>query len=182
MTDDWAWLPDGPRLLPPVGSIGLVKIRGGGGRAIRAMQWLNGDGFEDYEHAFVYVGNGEIVEAEPSGARVVPLSTYMGYEVLWIPCPQRYGAAVCAAARQFAADRVPYSWLDYGACGLHHLHIPAPGLRRYIETSKHMMCSQLADRAASLGGWKLFDDGRFDGYVTPGALFKRRRQLLGLAA
>lgn len=177
--DEWTWLPDGPRTLPPVGSIGLVRIKGGGGAVIRALQWMNGDGFEDFEHAFVYVGNGEVVEAEPSGAWVNQLSDYMGMEILWIPCPRQYGPAVAVAARGFAQNRVPYSWLDYGACGLHHLHIPAPGLQNYIKTSKHMMCSQLADRAACLGGWHLFQDNRWDGYVTPGALYQRRTVLIG---
>jgi len=34
------------------------------------------------------------------------------------------------------------------------------------------MCSQLADKAAQLGGWRIFDDGRWRGYVMPFDLAK----------
>jgi hypothetical protein len=66
----------------------------------------------------------------------------------------------------------PYSELDYLAQAAHRLHIPSKHLKAYVESSGHLICSQLADRAASLGGWHLFDDGRWDGYVPPCDLYK----------
>lgn len=160
--------------VPQPGDIGLTQISRWGGRAIRLGQWLNGDGYADYEHAFVVVAEAGtassdpvIVEAMPGGAQMVsnwhdPARTH------WLICPDEYREAVAAAARGFTG--VPYSWADYASLALHRLHVPAPHLRAYIRTSKHMICSQLADRAAMLGGWKLFDDGRWEGDVTPGDL------------
>jgi hypothetical protein len=169
-------VPVTPLYKPRQGDIGLTQISGYVGKGIRFAQWLNGDGFADYEHAFTYVGdvadigNDLIVEAEPGGALLSPLSRYRRNEVLWLPCPPGYGDAVAAAALSFRG--VPYSFLDYDAIALHHFHIPAPHLKAYIESSHHMICSQLCDRAAEIGGWNIFDDGRWPGFVTPGDLYR----------
>ena len=82
--------------MPDRGDIGLVAIEGGAGQLIRIGQWLNGDGYRDYEHAFVYVGDGEIVEAQPGGARLAQLSEYDGRPILWLPCPDEFRTAVAA--------------------------------------------------------------------------------------
>lgn len=165
---------------PQRGDIGLVRIEGYVGQLIRFGQWLNADGFKNYSHAFVYVGDGKIIEAMPGGALLSPLSRYDDQTVLWLRCPDQCGAAVAEAARSFGPQRdesghlikrgVPYSWTDYGALALHRFHIPTPHLKKFIARSKSMICSQLADRAARLGGWKIFDDGRDPGDVTPADL------------
>lgn len=155
---------------PQQGDIGLVRIHGAVGAGIRFAQWLNGDGFADFEHAFVYVGGGQLVEAEPGGARLAALAEYASERVVWLRAPLSCGPAVAEAARQLTG--VPYSFLDYEAIALHHFHIWAPGLKRYIGSTGHMICSQLADEAARRGGWKIFDDGRWPGYVTPGDLYR----------
>lgn len=174
---------------PKPGDIGLVRIDGYVGQLIRFGQWLNADGFANYSHAFVYVGDGKIIEAMPGGALLSPLSRYDDQVPLWLRCPEECGAAVAEAARSFGPQRdasgrlvkrgVPYSWADYGALALHRFHIPAPRLKRFIESSKSMICSQLADRAAQLGGWHIFDDGRDPGDVTPGDLTRLAEQQTG---
>jgi hypothetical protein len=135
---------------PRIGDIGITKISGVGGLAIRAGQWLNGDGFADYEHAFVIValepGTGDvgtIVEAMPGGA--VQVRNWHP-DTMYLRCP------------------------DDGAIALHRFRIPTPHLKRYIKRSKSMICSQLADHAAMAGGWHLFRDNRWEGDVTPGDL------------
>lgn len=161
---------------PRPGWIGLTQIEGEVGRAIRFGQWLNGDGFEDFEHVVVATDApaGEsglwIVEAEPGGARHVPLH-YDLAKMFWLrpPSPE-VGERVAAAA--IGLKGVPYSFLDYDALAMHRLHIPVPGLRTYIGDTGHMICSQLADEAARRGGWQLFADGRWPGYVTPGAIWE----------
>lgn len=166
--------------VPRPGDIGLVTMAGHVGRLIRVGQWLNGDGYARYEHAFVFVGDGEIIEAMPGGALLSRLARYDDQEILWLKCPREYGASVAAVARRYGPQfdeagklirkGIPYSVADYAALALHRFKIPTPLLKRYIERSKSMICSQLADRAAELGGWRIFDDGRWHGDVTPGDL------------
>jgi len=159
---------------PQPGDIGLTVITGAGGKAIRLGQWLNGDGFADVEHAFVVAKHRQglptvpwIVEAMPGGARYVK-NWHPADRTVYLRCPDEHRDAVAEAARDMIG--VPYSWADYGALALHRFHIPTPHLRHYIETSGHMICSQLADRAAEKGGWRLFADGRWHGDVTPADL------------
>lgn len=155
---------------PGLGYIGLTAISGGVGRAIRFGQWMNGDGWSDYQHAFVHVGNGKIVEAEPGGAIESYVSRYAEETVRWLRCPEVLGPGVADAARSLLGT--PYSFLDYGAIALHRLHVPAPHLKAYVQSSRHLICSQLCDEAAMLGGWHLFRDRRWPGFVTPGSLYR----------
>lgn len=150
---------------PQPGDVLCTQITGDVGRLIRFGQWLNGDGFADFEHCAIYIGNGQIVEAEPGGARIAELTEYDQRAVAWLRCPPQFGEAVAEAARGLVGT--PYSFLDYLAIALHRFHIPAPGLRKFIASRKHEMCSALADLAAMLGGWHWYDDGRWEGYVTP---------------
>lgn len=150
------------------GYIGLTNISGQAGLAVRIGQFLNGDGFSRFEHAFVDMGDGTIVEAMPGGARHVE-NWHPADKTIYLICPPQFGPAVASAALKYVG--VPYSAADYCALAAHRLHVPAPGLERYIESTGHMICSQLADRAACDGGWKIFGDERWPGYVTPGALY-----------
>ncbi|PYC86618.1 hypothetical protein C7C46_05650 [Streptomyces tateyamensis] len=143
------------------------------GRLIRIGQWLNGDGFADYEHAFLLVGDGEVIEAEPGGARQASLTEYTGRLIRWstgrfeLTNDQR--AAVIAAARGYL--KVPYSFLDYAALAAHRFRLPGSTLLRgYVADTRHQICSQLVDQCYQDAGIKLFDDGRWTGYVTPADL------------
>jgi hypothetical protein len=169
---------------PQLGDIGIVTIHGPGGGGIGFGEWLAGAGRNArWRHCFGVNGTAEqapfgyglpdvqvpsIVEAEPSGARMVALSQYDREPILWLRCPPQYGKAVAQALTSLIGTG--YSWPTYDAVGLHRLHIPAPGLRAYIEKSNRLICSQLVDLAAQRGGWKIFDDGRWNGYVIPSDL------------
>ncbi len=163
---------------PRKGWIGLTQISGEVSFMIRLMQWLNGDGFANFEHVLVVsdvVGSesgGEplimVVEAEPGGAVEVPFHYDLATTV-WIETPPEYCDGLVRAARSYL--NVGYSFLDYFACSLHRLHLPVPGLRAYIQATKHMICSQLADQAANDAGWHIFA-GIWQGYVTPGKFRK----------
>lgn len=166
----------GEQLAPGLGDIGVTTIHGPVGRLISLGEWLLGDGFTPYDHAFVHVGDGWIIEAEPGpdGARLAQLAEYNDRPILWLRCPDQYRAAVAHSARLLQGTR--YSAADYFAIAAHRLHLPLPGLRDYVAASGHAICSQLADRAAALGGWHLFRDGRWEGYVTPADLAKLSEQ------
>jgi hypothetical protein len=155
---------------PKPGDVGITTISGWGGRTVRILQWLNGDGIKRYAHAYVVTsvdddGTEWIVEAMPGGARHVK---NWHTDAVYLRCPDQYRSAVAAAA--LSLEGVPYAWSDYAAMALHRFHIPTPHLKRFIDTSSHMICSQLADRAAELGGWHIFKDHRWHGDVTPGDL------------
>jgi uncharacterized protein YycO len=159
------------RETPQPGDIGLTSITGPVGKLIRAGQWLNGDGFAPWEHAFIVLPGDQLIEAEPGGAQVAPLSEYDDREVLYVspagltPAQRK---AICDCALKYKG--VPYSFADYAALAAHRLHVPAPGLRSYIQSTGHQICSQLVDRAYLDAGVHLFNDKRWPGYVTPMAI------------
>jgi len=150
----------------------LIKI--GEWSALRARFFPRSvpSGSEDWEHAIFYVGGDKdmILEAEPGGAQLVPFH-YNPSDVLWsaentaldLTSEQR-GLASSIAAKYVGT---PYSFLDYEAIALHSLHIPAPGLKRYIKSTQHLICSQLADQCRQDMNSHLFNDNRWPGYVDP---------------
>ncbi len=174
--DQYGWTSYSPVPTSKPGRIGLTQIHGDLGKGIRFGQWLNGSGFEDYEHALMDLGDGTLIQAEPGkeGAQIRPLDMYTPEEVYW--CDNIYQTVDATTALGIAnyarqMQGIPYSFLDYDALFCHRLHIPVPGLRSYIASTHHMICSQLVDRAYNLGGVELFQN-RWDGYVTPGDLYK----------
>lgn len=157
--------------LPDPGDFGLVHMGGDAGKLIRLGQYLDGDGFADYEHAFIYVGNGMIVEAEPGGAKYVRIHyNDVLWSTGWLTIPDEQRIKIVNAAIAFQG--VPYSAMDYFAIAARRLKlgILVPGLREYVKTTKHMICSQLVDACYQQAGVQLFNDGRWPGYVTPAAL------------
>jgi hypothetical protein len=162
---------------PKPGDIGITTISGWGGKGIQAAQKLMGCPWDAKQHAFTVTEVSPtvtwIVEAMPDGARHV-VNWHRDDQTLYLRCPEEFRDGVATAARGLV--RTPYSWLDYQAIALHHLHIPAPHLKSYIMSTKHMICSQLADETALRGGWHLFDDGRWPGYVPPCDLYRLYRQ------
>ncbi len=170
-------------ITPKKGWIGLTQISGKTGWLIRAMQWLNGDGYENFEHVLIVSdvvaseSGGDplimVIEAEPGGAVEVPFHYDLATTV-WVETPDEFCEGVVTAARSYL--HVGYSFLDYFACFLRRMHIWVPGLREYIRSTKHMICSQLADRACADAGWHIFDRV-WEGYVTPGKWWKFWRQM-----
>jgi len=166
-------MPTSPSSPPLPGDFAVVRMGGRTGRLIRIGQWLNGDGFADYEHAFVYVGDAQLVEAQPGGAELRPLSVYDGRPMLWstgrfdLTAEQR--TRIVDAARHYIGVR--YSFADYLALAAARFHLPVGRpLRRFVADTRHMICSQLVDQCYQDAGVHLFDDGRWPGYVTPADL------------
>lgn len=161
------------------GDFGLVTIEGGVGKLIRFGQWLNGDGFYNYEHAFIYIGNGQIVEAEPGGAVISQLDEYDGRAILWSTDLVTLTDAQRSAIVESAVSQVgtPYSFLDYVAIALYRVGIKHPGISKRVLSSKHLICSQLvaqdyADAGVSLTPYPPY-------LVTPGRLTKYLLKLQG---
>jgi uncharacterized protein YycO len=159
---------------PFPGAFAVVRTRGQLSGLIAVGEKLT-DGFGQWTHAAVCTsvepdGTAWIVEAEPDGARHV-LFHYWDDPYLWsdsFPLTPPQQQAVAEAALSYVGT--PYSFADYFAIAAHKFHIPAPNLREYIADSHHMICSQLADKCYQDAGIQLFNDGRWNGYVTPGDL------------
>jgi hypothetical protein len=158
---------------PQAGDFACVSMGGEGGRLIALGERLCGDAFTQYQHAFIFIGGGQIVEAEPGGARAAPLGGYgnIAWSTGKIPLTAQQRAAICAAALRCTSPRpVGYSWLDYLAIAAHRFRLPVPGLRAFVASSGHMICSQLTDMCYQAAGVHLFTDNRWNGYVTPADL------------
>lgn len=158
--------------MPLMGDFEVVPIKGKGGRLIRLGQYLNGSGFKDYEHARLYLGNGRMIEAEPTGARIVPLQASDGG--MWSTRIIKLTIAERNKIVKFGrlCEGVGYSDLDYFALAAHKLRLhPLDNiLKNRVTSSEHLICSQLVDWCYMMAGVHLFDDGRWPGYVTPGDL------------
>lgn len=174
------------------GTIGLTSISGWGGWLIRrgqylaetpAVRWLRRDYLPNYQHAFVYLGADaegveQLIGAEPGGACIRPVSEYS--DIYWCMniaakfTPEQLAGAA-QAARGF--EHVGYSFLDYAALFAHRLRIPVPGLKAYIKSTGHVICSQLCDASYQARGLQIFRNGRWNGYVMPMDLYLRDRSL-----
>ena len=172
--------------IPRPGDVFVRRMGGDAGRLIRLGQFLCGDGFRDFEHAGIVTevekfrpGRPDlrVVEAQPGGA------VEAWHRGVHLADDGRYGWAFLDAEslgqlvnRRLVVDRARryvgtgYSAADYLALAAHRFRLPVPGLREYVATSRHMICSQLADQAYQDAGVHLFADGRWPGYVTPGDL------------
>ncbi len=132
-------------------------------------------------HAFVYVGDGLIVEAQPHGARMV---TWAGRypHAIWStgvpalsPTPQQR-VAIAKAARALAPpERVPglpYNFVDVVDIGLADIfghHVPE-AVKNRLRDPADEFCSQLVDVTRLAGGFHLFKDKRLPGAVPPSDL------------
>jgi hypothetical protein len=166
-------LPGDFILYPMVRPLGLF---------IRMGQYLNGDSFADFEHAAVYIGDGQMVEAMPGGARISRVSRYGNVKVLWstgsFDLTDEQRAKIVANAKDIAARRVGYSFLMYLAFALHMMHLPIPLLKWYIGNTHHLICSQLVALCYYSAEHPIGDiTKRWSGYITPGDLYQAIKKL-----
>lgn len=161
---------------PRPGDFGLTQIDGNVGTMVKIGQWLNGDGFHTWQHAFVYIGNGEVIEADPDGARISPLSDYTeDRTVAWstdaVVLNAEEQLAIVSAAYDYLGT--PYSWATYLSLATARLGMRPGWLRRMVSDTDAMICSQYVDQCYQDAGVRLYLDGRIPGDVTPGDLAYR---------
>lgn len=161
---------------PKVGDFGLTKIRGLAGVFVNFGQWFVGD-FAPVQHALVYVGNGMVVQAMPSGAELIRLEDASPV-VKWstglveLTNVERFDIR----AQALGLVGTPYSFLDYVSIALERLGVRPRFIRDRVASSKRLICSQLVCEAYSRAGVELFP-GTFPGDVTPGDLHKLLKEL-----
>jgi hypothetical protein len=156
---------------PLAGQFGLAKIPGPAGWWIGFGQWATGDA-SPWHHAYVWLDDTYALEAMPGGARIT--TRWAGTDnphshLVFLP---EVRARVAERAWEIAREMegTKYSFVDYLSLALLHLKVRPGWLRRYVESSRREICSQLVDEFMLRLGVHLFDDGRFPGDVTPGDL------------
>jgi hypothetical protein len=171
---------------PPLpGTIGLSKIGGALGKAIRIGQASTGD-LSPWTHAFVVVDSTRVIEARPGGAGYASLEHYMRPgEAIFLPgwpyLTDEQRARVPEVAESLVG--IPYGYLDYvSLAAWRTLHLKLPLTRKRITSGGFMICSQMADALLSRLGVEVFDDGRESMDVTPGQLHLRWTEGLSQAA
>lgn len=171
---------------PPLpGTIGLSKIGGPLGAAIRVGQAATGD-LSPWTHAFVVVDDQHVIEARPGGAGWASLAHYMSPgQAIFLPGWPYLTDAQRARVPEIAELLIgtPYGYLDYVSLAAYRtLHLKLPLTRRRITSGGFMICSQLADQLLTMVGAEVFDDGRESMDVTPGQLHLRWTEGLSEAA
>jgi cell wall-associated NlpC family hydrolase len=119
-------------------------------------------------HAYIYVSDNYIVEAQPHGAVMRHASKYAGSPTSSFNLTPEEQARVRAAA--LALVGTSYNFLDIAVLALLSLGVRWAWLQKRAQSSAALICSQLVDRAYRNAGIHLYDDGRPDGEVTPGDL------------
>lgn len=154
---------------PKKGDFFLAPISGIGGRGIRLGEAALGYGWVKIQHAGIYLGGTETLEAMPGGAIIGDIDRFDPESLVWSTDSFDLTDIQREMIHEIAIgyEGTPYSWADYAALALHRFHLWVPGLKYFIMTSGHMICSQLVDRVYYHAGIHLFEDGRWDGYVTP---------------
>jgi hypothetical protein len=159
-------------MTPRPGDFAVVDTCNRAPRLTKLGKALSRGGFTMFDHAVICSrvrrdGTVYIVEAMPQGA-TENVWHYDDHDHLWSTGLVKTSTKAGKAALAYL-DR-PYSWLDYAAIAAHASHLWAPGLRHYLTSTKHLICSQLVDLAELDAGIHLFADRRWPGYVRPSDL------------
>jgi cell wall-associated NlpC family hydrolase len=157
---------------PQIGDYGVVATYGNWHN--RLAGWAIRFGTDSkVNHAFVYVGGGQIVEAAPGGARINDVDAYdnitWSHSQPWAITRHH----IAHAARGMVGT--PYGWLDIFAIALAQgrtgrLVNDRTWWVKRVQRTDRLICSQLVDLAYQQSGIHLFNDGRLPGLVSPGDL------------
>ncbi|HZR50094.1 MAG TPA: hypothetical protein VFB06_11300 [Streptosporangiaceae bacterium] len=145
----------------------VVRSNAFAGRIIRAFtrSWA--------DHAFVYAGDGQILESTPRrGVRQSPLSSYAGLKAaanLGDVLTGTERAAVVLAARSYVGD--DYGWREIVLITLRRLGFRWSWLVRPDKTE--LICSELVALAYGMAGLELLCGEPSAAYVTPADLADR---------
>lgn len=162
---------------PMPGDFGLTKIRGFAGAFVSFGQWFVGD-FSPIQHALVYVGDGKVVQAMPSGAEMIRLedaSPVVKWSTGAIELKWDTREEICEEAKWLVGT--PYSFLDYLSIFLEHLGVRPRWVLNYVKSTDHLICSQLVVEVYRRAGVDLFGLDKFPGDYTPGDLYKLLKEL-----
>lgn len=152
---------------PRPGDYGVVKTNGWAARLIQfgtRSRW---------NHAFIYIGGGKLIEANPKGVAISPISKYP--KIAWnqheeLTDDQR--KLIVKGAKHF--DKAPYGFFDIGNLALRILGLKILANTKLLEAlakRQGVICSELVSLAYKSAGIDL--TGIPDHEVTPGDLAER---------
>lgn len=137
-------------------------------------------------HTGLYVGDGQLIEAAPGGARLARWDSY-GDNAIWsvngfkgITLTDESRARIVEQAHELLGT--PYGFLDivaiaFAQARMRHIVDPNKPLNdqpwwvRKIEDRDTLICSQLVDSAYRNAGVHLFEDHRIPGLVSPNDIY-----------
>ncbi len=153
--------------IPQPGDIGLSSSNGWIGKFVRFSQAVIGD-YSFVTHAFIVLPDGYIMEAMPGGATIGRIEKYPHavYSRFDLTAQQRED--ICVEALKLYGTK--YSFLDYIALAVTHFNLYPEPIRRRVQNSGKMICSQLCAESYRRAGVDLFPDKRLPMDVTPGDL------------
>lgn len=153
------------RLAPAMLRPGDYFVVATGGFVATLIRWFTGSWAN---HCGVYVGAGQIIEANPAGVQMTSLSKYDGLHIAWscVPLTEIERAQILGASYVLAG--IPYGFLDVAAIVLRRWGVGGWADHR-LDRGDRLICSQLVARAYRIAGRPLMP-GVPDNYVTPGDL------------
>ena len=146
---------------PQPGDLIAIHTRMFFSRLIQGAQWLHWrkKGEWRYNHAAVYIGDGQIVEANPAGVQIMPLSEYPEKDYIVIPVQ---GDRNLAVEKAKSLVGTPYGWIDIIAFVFYILGVDGKKIDAINRRVSTLVCSQVSALAAEAAG-----DTRFpDPYLT----------------
>lgn len=150
---------------PQIGDYGVVKTNGVAGWLIRLGT------FSHFNHAFIYIGDGQIVEARPTGIAIRNVDQYTN--VAWNKrdnITEEEREKIVKKAKSFVGE--PYGFWQILTIGLKLLGVKVlPGIIKRAENSNSLICSQLVAWSYSYAGIKL--SSKPHALVTPYDLAER---------
>jgi uncharacterized protein YycO len=148
--------------MPAMGDYGVVKTNGWMGMLIRVGT------LSRWNHAFIYIGDGKIVEANPKGVAISNVSKYK--DIAWNQHEQLTEAQrqkIVKRAKQMVGEPYGFGAILVIALKILGLKIIAK-LRKFAENEKSVICSQLVAMCYSYAKIKVSDKPH--AFTTPGDL------------
>jgi hypothetical protein len=151
------------------GDYAVVRTSGLVGWAIRVFTRSK------WNHAFLYLGNGRIIESRAAGATIRELKEYGPQNLTAINWGDRIDEDTRHRIILFGEklQGVPYGFLDIAVLAFACFGIRNRWIDARINRQDRLICSQLVDKAYAAAGFQLFNDGRMPSEVTPGDLGER---------
>ncbi len=143
------------------------------GYLIRLATWSR------YDHSFVYIGHGVIIESQSQGAKMARLGKYRGDAIIWSADKLTLTERKAVTQKALSLRGVPYGFLDIVYLGLATIGFKFKWLLKRVEREDRLICSQLVavcGNSAGVDAWLC--DKPNACLVTPADLARHASEIL----